>query len=571
MKKLLEYLRPYTWRMAVQFLIKFTGSMVELVLPWILAHMINEVVPQRDVQKIVLWGALMLLCSGVALWGNVAANRRASWISKVVTQEMRHDLFVRTAHLSSQQVDQVTVSSLESRLTSDTYNINQMLRMVQRMGIRAPILLVGGILITLTLDPVLTLVLVATLPFNAYLVYRISRKGVPLYTSSQGAVDQMVRVVRENATGVRVIKSLSKTGYEENRFEGVNQEVRARESRASATMAASNPLMNLFLNLGLTAVVLLGAYRVDAGKTDPGTIIAFLSYFTIILNALLSMTRLFVMGSKGIASARRISEVLDLPEDMAELPIRKVETSDHITFEHVNFSYAKQKNDLTDISFSLQQGQTLGIIGPTGCGKTTIVNLLMRFYDPDSGAIRIHGEDVRAIPLSRLRPMFGVVFQNDVLFAQTVAENVDFGRGLSQEAVDKAIASAQADFVRQLEDGSAHSLTARGTNLSGGQKQRLLIARALAARPEILVLDDSSSALDYKTDAQLRAALRADFSSTTTIVVAQRVSSIQHADLILVLEDGRIVGKGTHEELMQSCESYQEIARVQMGGGLIAQ
>ena len=567
MKKIAAYLRPYLGRMSLGLLIKFIGTIMDLLLPWILATTIDHVVPTKSIPAILLWGGMMVVCSVVALVANIVANRMASRVARDTTRRIRHDLFDKIVRLSCRQVDGFSVPSLEARLTSDTYNIHQMIGMMQRLGVRAPILLLGGVLVTLTLEPVLTLVLLAVLPLIGFVIWRISKKGIPLYGELQKAVDRLIRSVREKASGIRVIKALSKEAYEKERFAAVNQEVVDRETHAAVTMAASNPLMNLFLNLGLTLVIVAGAYRVNDGLTQPGTIIAFLTYFTIILNAMLSITRMFVLYSKGSASAGRIAQVLDTPEDLLLLPEDRRETGAHIAFEHISFSYNKNRNALTDIHFSLARGETLGIIGATGSGKSTLAALLMRLYDPDQGVIRINGTNVASLPPEELHTRFGVVFQNDFLMEDTIAGNISFGRGLSEEDIAAAAAYAQAEsFIEELEDGYAHRLTARGTNLSGGQKQRVLIARALAARPEILILDDASSALDYRTDARLRRAVGEHFEQTTTIVVAQRVSSVRQADHILVLEEGRMLGFGTHEELMDSCASYREIAESQMGG-----
>ena len=567
MKKIAAYLRPYLGRMSLGLLIKLIGTIMDLLLPWILATTIDHVVPTKSIPAILLWGGMMVVCSVVALVANIVANRMASRVARDTTRRIRHDLFDKIVRLSCRQVDGFSVPSLEARLTSDTYNIHQMIGMMQRLGVRAPILLLGGVLVTLTLEPVLTLVLLAVLPLIGFVIWRISKKGIPLYGELQKAVDRLIRSVREKASGIRVIKALSKEAYEKERFATVNQEVVDRETHAAVTMAASNPLMNLFLNLGLTLVIVAGAYRVNDGLTQPGTIIAFLTYFTIILNAMLSITRMFVLYSKGSASAGRIAQVLDTPEDLLLLPEDRRETGAHIAFEHVSFSYNKNRNALTDIHFSLARGETLGIIGATGSGKSTLAALLMRLYDPDQGVIRINGTNVASLPPEELHTRFGVVFQNDFLMEDTIAGNISFGRGLSEEDIAAAAAYAQAEsFIEELEDGYAHRLTARGTNLSGGQKQRVLIARALAARPEILILDDASSALDYRTDARLRRAVGEHFEQTTTIVVAQRVSSVRQADHILVLEEGRMLGFGTHEELMDSCASYREIAESQMGG-----
>ncbi len=573
MKRIFVYLRPHVPRMILGVIIKFIGTIMDLFLPWILSHMIANVVPLKDMGLILLFGLLMLVCSVVAWAGNVLANRMASRVARNTTECLRHDLFSRISYLSCRQTDDFTIASLESRLTTDTYNIHQMIGMMQRLGIRAPILLIGGISITIFLEPVLTLVLLAMLPFVGFAVFFISRKGIPLYTKLQKAVDAMVRVVRENASGVRVIKALSKTEYEKARFSRVNQDVVDRETKASVTMAASNPLMNLFLNAGLTLVVVAGAFRVYEGQTETATILAFLTYFTIILNALLSINRMFVLYSRGAASAKRIGEVLDTPMDLQQGEPDHVDTPYHITFDNVSFAYhTGRKEAVSDISFALKKGETLGIIGPTGCGKSTIVNLLVRFYDPDSGSIRIQGDDIRGIPEAELRAKFGMAFQNDVLFSDTIAENIRFGRDLNEDAVNKAAECAQAaGFISEIDEGLDYHLTIRGSNLSGGQKQRVLIARAVAAHPEILILDDSSSALDYQTDARLRKALRENCGDTTVIVVAQRVSSIRHADHILVMEQGKAAGYGTHEELMQTCEPYRETSISQMGGGDIGE
>jgi len=568
MKRIFPYLKPYLWAMSLGLTIKFVGTIMDLLLPWLLSYLIDTVVPMRSIPMVLFYGGVLVLCSIVAVITNIQANRMASRVARDVTRTVRHDLFQKISLLSCRQVDAFTIPSLESRLTSDTYNIHQVVGRMQRLGIRAPILLLGGIVVTLTLEPVLTLVLLAILPVLGFVVYKISQKGIPLYTRLQQAVDKMVLDVRENAGGIRVIKALSKMDYEKEQFSQVNAEVTKRETTAATVMAASNPLMNLFLNLGLTLVIVVGAYRVNSGLTQPGKIIAFLTYFTIILNAMLSITRMFIMYSKGSASAVRIGEVLDTPEDLTILPKDKIATPYHITFDDVCFSYNKTQNNLENISFALKKGETLGILGATGCGKSTIINLLIRFYDVDSGEIRINGQNVNSIPFQQLHQKFGIVFQNDVLFADTISENIAFGRALHSSAIEAAARYAQASgFIDQLEDGLEHPLTARGTNLSGGQKQRVLISRALAAQPEILVLDDSSSALDYKTDAQLRQAIGEHFQKTTTIIVAQRISSVMQADHIMVLEEGRILGYGTHSQLMESCASYREIAKSQMGGG----
>lgn len=558
---------------------------MDLGLPWVLAYMIDEVTPKGDNKLIAFWGLIMVVLSIGARTFNVTANRMATKVARDSVKQLRHDVFEKVMYLSSAQVDYYTVPSLVSRLTTDTYNIHQMIGGMQRVGVRAPIILVGGIIITLTLEPVLTLILIAILPLIGVLVFLVSRQGIPIYKTLQTYVDQLVRVVRENISGIRVIKALSKTEYEKERFKKVNDDLVNQELKAGSTMAISGPTVNLLFNLGLTFVVILGAYRVNSGASDVGKIVAFLSYFTIMLQAMMAISRIFIMVSKGSASAARLEEILETKEDLKVQNIQSKDSDVHIEFENVSFSYhsceyQKEISDesddslvqeeyvVEDVSFSLKQGESLGIIGSTGAGKSTLMQLLMRFYDVTKGSIRIDGRDIKNISLEELRSKFGVVFQNDTIFADTIGANINFYRGLSTDEVENAAMYAKAHpFIQEIAKGFDYEVSAKGSNLSGGQKQRVLIARALAGKPEILILDDSSSALDYKTDSMLRKELRTHFQDTTTILIAQRVSSVMNLDYILVIEEGKVIGFGDHEHLLQTCEVYKEIYESQMGEG----
>lgn len=565
-----HYLKPYSKRIALGTVIKIVGTITELFLPWILSYMIDEVAPEKNVARIFLWGAVMLACAVVALLGNITANRMASKVARDTTESMRFDLFDKTLNLSARQTDGFAMPSLVSRLSSDTYNVHNMIGMIQRLGIRAPMLLIGGIVVTFMVEPVLALVLLATMPFLVLLAVLVAKKGTSLYTKLQKTVDTMVRKIRDIYSGIRVIKALSRTEYEKKSFETINKNVSSSETRAGLTTGVTNPIMNLFLNFGMTAVILVGAYRVSAGLTKAGQIIAFMTYFTLMLNAVISVGRIFVMYSKGIASSRRICEVLNAPADLLteEIDLEGSSEADsdraQIRFEHVSFSYDGGKV-LDDVSFSIGKGETFGIIGATGSGKTTIIMLMMRFYDADEGNIYIDGRDIRTFDKKELRRRFGVVFQNDFLFSDTVRNNVDFHRGISDGELEKALKFAQADFVFGNDEGLNYGLAAKGANFSGGQKQRLLVARALSGEKDVIVLDDSSSALDYKTDAALRKALKENFSDRTIIMIAQRISSVRHADKILVLDDGKAAGLGSDEELRESCPLYGEILRSQGG------
>ena len=568
MKRLMKYIGLYVGLIVLAMFIKLLGAGLELMIPYLMEIILDDVVPAGQKNMIFVYGAGMLLCALGCLAANVIANRMSAKSAGRITLSIRHDLFEKLENLSARQMDKLTVSSAESRLTSDTYNINQLLARMQRLGIRAPILLIGGITMTLSMDAGLALILIGMLPIIAVVVYLVTKYSVPLYTQQQTVLDKVVRTVQENITGIRVIKALSKTEYEKGRFNEVNTELSEIDQKAGRVTSVTNPTSTLVLNLGLTMVILVGAYRVNNGSTEGGVIVAFLQYFTMILNAMMGVTRIFVMWSKGEASAKRVADVLAEPEDLIVLPAEEVaENAPHIEFKDVTFSYTGVGTNLEDLSFSLKHGQTLGILGATGSGKSTLLNLLLRLYDPDKGQVLIDGRDVRTIPYDELRKKFGIVFQNDFVAEGTIGENIRFFRNVSDEAVARAAEDAQAEFIAHKEGGMNAEVVVRGNNLSGGQKQRLLIARALAADPEILILDDASSALDYRTDAKLRQSLRENHRNTTTVVVAQRISSLRHADLILVLADGKVIGKGKHEALLETCDEYRIIAQAQMGEG----
>ncbi len=570
-----KYLKPYFPKMGIGFLIKFFGTIMDLCIPYILAYIIDTIIPLKDRGRILLWGVLMLVCSLLAVIFNIIANRMASRVSGDATEAIRHDLFAKTMYLSNRQTDSFTKPSLISRLTTDTYNLHQMFGRMQRLGVRAPILLIGGICVTFTLDAPMACVLLVTLPLLGFITVYVSRKSIPMYGGLQEATDRFVRMVREDIAGIRVIKALSKTEYEAEKFRDINKEVVEREKRSGMVMAVISPSMNMLLNLGLVCVILVGAARVNSGASEVGKILAFTTYFTIILNALMSISKMFTVLSKAIASGSRVQQVLESEGDMQvleEVYGKGEEPSGdvfEIVFEHVGFSYSGKEEEnanISDLSFRLKKGETLGIIGEIGSGKSTVVNLLMRLYDVNSGRILVAGRDVRQYRPEDLKRKFGVVFQNDTIFEDSIASNITLGRDYAKEQVQEALSYAQAsEFVEMREEKEKESLNIKGANLSGGQKQRVLIARALLSRPEILILDDSSSALDYRTDAALRRGIREHYQDTTLVIVAQRVSSIRSADRILVLEDGRVQGLGTHEELMESCAVYREISLSQMG------
>jgi ATP-binding cassette subfamily B protein len=575
MKIILNLLKPFKYKLTFSLTLKSIAALADLFLPWIIAYMIDVIIPDLreasnpTLMPLYLAGILMVVIAFVGLFFNVIANRQAEYIAAVATKDLRHDLFKKIENLSANQVDQLTRPSLISRMTTDTYNVYRATAVMQRLGVRAPVLLIGGILLALSLDAVLTLVMISMLPLILIIVYFTSKKGIPLYKKTQKKVDVLVRTLREYITGARVVRALSMNQHEMDRFDHANQETVDAELHATTTMARINPMMRAVMNLGLVIVLVFGAFRVNIGMTEKGQIMAFVTYFTIILNAMMSITRVFVLSSRATASGERIYEVIHMPEDLKDGydEVKEDLNVPHIEFDDVSFSYNQKEANLEDVSFKLNKGQTLGIIGATGSGKTTIINLLMRFYDVDRGSIRIYGKDVRDLKQTDLRKRIGVVFQNDLIFADSIYGNIQFNRNkIGDEDIELATRVAQADFIYEKEEKYLTKMAQKGMNLSGGQKQRVLIARAVAGHPDIMILDDASSALDYQTDLKMRKSLKKELMDTTMIIIAQRISSLKDSDLILLIDEGRIVAKGTHEELMKSSKLYQEIATYQLGG-----
>ena len=571
MKMIVKLVTPFKRMLTKALTLKALGSLTDLMLPLLIAVMIDDVIPNiknNDIRDIIYLGLAMLTIALLGLYFNVTANRTAEFVAASAVQNLRHDLFEKIESLSANQVDGMTRPSLISRMTTDTYNLYNATAGLQRLGVRAPVLLVGGIVMALFLDPVLTLVMIGLLPLIAIVVYYTSTKGIPLYKKIQSLLDKLTRTLRENITGIRVVKALSMSEHEKERFDKNNKETVNAELKAHYTMAVINPTMHGIMNVGLVVVLVIGAFRIDTGLTKKGEIIAFITFFTIILNAMMSITRVFIMLSRASASGSRINEVMDLPKDMRDglqdvaVDINKP----HIEFDKVSFSYNGQKANLENISFKLQKGQTLGIIGSTGSGKTTIINLLMRFYDPNDGFIRLYGTDIKELKQENLRKSIGLVLQNDLIFADSIFGNIQFNRQkISDKDIETATHVAQAEFIHEKELKYNYRLSQRGSNLSGGQKQRLLIARAVAGKPDILILDDASSALDYQTDMKMRQSLKRELADTTMIIVAQRISSLKDSDLILLIDDGKILDYGNHDSLMKTSKIYQELAYYQLG------
>jgi len=466
-----DYLKPFYQRMMLGVFFKFTGSIMDLFIPCILAYIIDNVILQNNKSQIYFWGVMMLISSIIGVVFNIIANRMAAKVASDATEVIRHDLFKKVMYLSNDQIDGITKPSLISRLTTDTYNVHRMIVRIQRLGVRAPIMIIGGIIVTMTLDPVLASVLIGIMPIMVIIIIMVSKKSIPLLGGLQQAIDHFVRLVREDINGIRVIKALYKTEYEKDRFDVINTEVVNREKKARMTVAVIQPSMNVYLNLGLVCVVLVGAYGVNNGTSEVGKILAFMTYFSIILHSLLSVSKMFELLTKARTSADRIMSVVDADDDLIISELVEKQSDYYVEFDNVTFSYNKEEPNLSDISFTLKKGETLGIIGETGSGKTTLLNLLMRLYDVDKGAVTIQGKNVNSMDPQELHKNFGVVFQDDIIFEASIEENIKLGRNLSQKAIKNAVFHVGAQvFVNGKADKLEEHLTIKGANLSGGQK-----------------------------------------------------------------------------------------------------
>ena len=563
---LLRYFKQHKLRLIITAIIKIIGTLSELAVPYILSYVLDDVIPDiegHNIMPIIKYGALMCLFAFLFLVLNITANRMASKTTSLIVEAERNKLYEATMNLKLKDLDNITLPSLVSRISSDTYNLNQALNTIQRLGIRSPFIFIGGIIICSLLSVKLTIVFYIIAPIVSLLIYIISKIGIRLFTKIQSSNDNLVRVVRENITGARVIKALAKEEYERNRYNKLNSEVFKYEIKTGYTMAILNPLVNYILNLGLTFSILYGAYQINDGELQVGKIIAFISYFTIISGAMVSISRIFDTASRGYASALRMQYVtnIDSSREIIDMP----NSEEFIKFDNVSFSY-NQNNEyaVKNISFTLNEGESLGILGSTGSGKSTILNLLMGFYEKYDGEIYINHKNIKSQSLKEITASFSSVLQSDILFNDTIRENIKFNKEISDEEINKILKDVDAySFVNSYSDSLDHVISPKGNDLSGGQKQRLLIARALINKAPILLLDDSSSALDYKTDAYIRGNLKNY--DLTQIVVAQRVSSILGSTKILVIDDGMILGYGTHEELIKNCDAYRFIYDIQMG------
>lgn len=582
MLKLSAFLRPFRASVALVLALALAQSLASLYLPRLMADIVDHGIVPGDTRRIMIYGGLMLL---MALVGTAAAVASSYFSARVATgfgRNVRNRIFDRVAHFSVHQFDRFSTASLITRTTNDTTQVQQVLIMMMTMVVTAPMMAIGGIILSLSQDAKLARVLIAVIPILGAIFFLIMRKAVPLFQQMQVKIDRLNLVLDEGLTGVRVIRAFDRAAHESRRFDAANLDLTGNAIAVNRLVSLLMPAMFFMMNLTSVSIIYVGALRVDAGEMHVGAMMASLQYAIQILFAVFMVTALFVTLPRAEASAERINAVLDVVPDVDDPTFAKAATSANasadkpegtpavdpgtVEFENVTFQYpGAEEPALSGVSFIAAPGEVTAIIGGTGSGKSTLAGLIPRFYDVIGGRVLVGGVDVREMRQEDLRAKIGYVPQKAVLFSGTIASNIRFGReAATDDEVRKAATIAQAaEFIDQKPDGYAAPVSQGGTNLSGGQKQRLAIARALARNAEIYVFDDSFSALDFATDAKLRAALRAETAAATVFIVSQRIGTVMNADRIIVLDDGQVVGIGAHAALLETCTVYREIAESQ--------
>lgn len=569
MFRLKKYLFRYKKELVLGPFFKLWEAVFELIIPLVMAKIIDVGIASRDVGYVLRLGGVILGLAAVGFCSTLVCQYIAAKASQGVGTDLRNDMFRHINTLSHGEIDRVGTSSLITRLTNDINQYQMGVAMLIRLAIRTPFLVIGSAIMALTIDVWLSLVFFAAIPLIAVVLFFIMAKASPMYVTVQRKLDRVSLLTRENLSGSRVIRAFSKQRQAEQTFSDAVEDQTAAAVRVARISALMNPAAYAIMNLAIVAIVWFGGYRVFDGALSQGQIIAFVNYMMQILAALLAMANIILIFTKAAASAQRIADVFDTKPSVVSGANQAVSVTGEapvVRFKDVCFSYfATGENALTDISFDLNLGQTLGIIGATGCGKSTLVQLIPRFYDVTSGTVEVDGIDVRQYDLQVLRKKIGMVPQSAVLFSGTIRSNLLWGNeSASDEDLWQALRIAQAeDFVRSF-GGLDRKVLQGGKNLSGGQRQRLTIARALVRHPRILILDDSSSALDYATDLALRSAIRKISEQMAVIIVSQRAASILSADHILVMSNGQIEGRGTHEQLLESCAEYRQICESQL-------
>ncbi|MEV2910259.1 ABC transporter ATP-binding protein [Paenibacillus larvae] len=575
MSKLFRYLKPYRLPIVFVLFVVFLQSLSDLYLPTLMSDIVDTGIVKGDTPYILKIGGFMLFVAAGGVLCAIVSSYLSSKISVGFGRDLRAKVFSHVENFSLQEFDKIGTASLITRTTNDINQIQQVTTMILRMMISAPMMCIGGIIMALSKDAKLTLVLVAVLPILALSIFLVARKGVPLFKAMQKKLDKLNLVLRENLTGIRVIRSFNRGDHEAERFNEANLDLTYTAVRVNRIMASLMPIMMLILNFSTIAIVYFGSIRIENGGMHVGDLMAFIQYAMQIMFSVIMVSIIFVMIPRASASAARINEVLDMVPEIKDTENAKQTEGQrgYLEFQNVTFSYpGAEKPALYNISFSASPGETTAIIGGTGSGKSTLLSLIPRFYDIQEGRILVNGEDIRDLKQANLREKIGFIPQKAVLFTGTISDNIRYGKeDATGDEIRHAAEVAQAtEFIANMKDGFDSMIAQGGNNVSGGQKQRLSIARALVRKPEIYVFDDSFSALDFKTDAKLREALKKETTESTVLIVAQRVSTVMDADRIIVLEEGKIAGIGTHQELMDTCTVYREIVSSQLSEEEIA-
>lgn len=575
MLRLFKLLKPYRLPIALVLVLIFIQTLSELYLPTLMADIVDVGIVHGDTSYILKIGGYMLLVAAFGVVCSIAAGFLSSKVSVGFGRRLRGKIFAHVERFSLQEFDKIGTASLITRTTNDINQVQQVLTMMLRMMIMAPMMCIGGIIMAVSKDAQLSLVLVFVIPILVTAIVTIAVKGMPLFKAMQVKLDKLNLVLREGLTGIRVIRSFNRIDHETRRFDEANLDLTQTAVKVNRLMASLMPIMMLVLNFSTIAILWFGGLRIGNGDMQVGALMAFIQYAMQIMFSLLMVSMMFVMIPRASASAARINEVLEMTPEIKD-PVQPKTSrgrQGYIEFRDVTFSYpGAEKPALSNISFHANPGEVTAIIGGTGSGKSTLINLIPRFYDVDSGQILVDGVDVREMSQESLREKIGLVPQKALLFTGTITDNIRYGRETAtDEEIRHAARIAQAEeFITGMEDGFDSIIAQGGANVSGGQKQRLSIARALVRKPEIYAFDDSFSALDFRTDARLRAALKEETTNSTVLLVAQRVSTVMDADRIIVLDEGKIAGIGTHRELMDTCKVYREIVSSQLSEEEIA-
>ncbi len=564
MKKILRYLKDYRKESILAPLFKMLEASFELLIPLVVAAIIDQGIPNRDNSYIIQMCIIMIVLGIIGLTCSLTAQYFSARAAVGFATKLRHALFSHIQSLSFTEMDTIGTSTLITRMTSDVNQVQSCVNMVLRLFLRSPFIVLGAMVMAFTIDWKAAMVFVVTIPLLCIVVFGVMLVTMPLYKKVQAGLDKVLGITRENLTGARVIRAFNKEESEIRYFTNHNQLLTTMQVHVGKIAALTNPFTYIIINGAIVALIYIGAVRVESGILLQGQVVALVNYMSQILVELIKMADLIVNITKSVACGDRIQSVFETKSSIVSMgETKEQERTDYaVELEHVCLTYQKAgAESLTDINLKVKKGQTIGVIGGTGSGKTSLVHLIPRFYDATKGTVKINGVDVRDYSIEELRNKIGIVMQKAVLFKGTIRENLLWGNREAEEAdLWEALETAQAkEIVEGKEGGLDSGIAQGGKNLSGGQRQRFTIARALVRKPEILILDDSASALDYATDARLRKALRERKEEMTVFVVSQRTSSIQYADQIIVLDDGAAVGIGTHEELLQTCPVYQEI------------